>query len=121
MRLIVFLLILLAKPVFGQEQAVVWTKGIEINLEENEIWNVDIMNNLILTRRNIIEKYEQDTFTIEFGYTVMNEVMKILKDENPEQSNQQFDNVCNITLATRKEKAEGLRNMLENVDGLTIL
>jgi hypothetical protein len=58
MRLILFLLMLLVKPAFGQEQAVVWTKGIAINLEENEIWNVDIMNNLILTRRNIIEKYD---------------------------------------------------------------
>jgi len=68
----------------------------------------------------IIELFEQDTFTIEFGYTVMNDVMKIIKDEKPEQSNQQFDNTCSMLLSTRKLNGPKLRELLLKVDGLSI-
>ena len=74
-----------------------------------------------IINNTIIEKFEQDTFTIEFGYTVMNSVMKVLKDEKPKQSNQQFDNTCRISLSTRKQKGEKLRELLLKVDGLSIL
>jgi uncharacterized YigZ family protein len=69
----------------------------------------------------IIEKFEQDTFVIEYGYTVMNDVMKILKDLNPEQSNQQFDNTCKITLSIRKSEGPALREALLKVEGLSIV
>ncbi len=73
-----------------------------------------------IENNTIVEKYEQDRFTIEFGYTVMNEVMKILKDENPEQNNQQFDNTCRIDISVRKQHGENLRNKLLEVSGLKI-
>lgn len=69
----------------------------------------------------LIEKFEQDEFTIEFGYAVMNDVMKILKDENPEQSHQQFDNTCSINLSTRKKNSDHLRELLLKVQGLSII
>jgi uncharacterized YigZ family protein len=69
----------------------------------------------------IIEKFEQDEFTIEFGYAVMNDVMKILKDENPEQSHQQFDNTCSISLSTRKKNSIHLRELLIKVQGISII
>jgi len=69
----------------------------------------------------IVEKYEQDVFTIEYGYSVMNDVMKILKDENPEQSNQVFDNTCRITLSIRKQNGEKLREKLLKISGVSIL
>ena len=69
----------------------------------------------------LIEKFEQDEFTIEFGYAVMNDVMKILKDENPEQSHQQFDNTCSISLSTRKKNSIHLRELLLKVQGLSII
>lgn len=73
-----------------------------------------------IANNTIIEEFEQDCFTIEFGYTVMNDVMKILKDENPDQSNQQFDNTCTIDLTIRKSEGERLRLLLLKVDGLSI-
>jgi uncharacterized YigZ family protein len=69
----------------------------------------------------IIEKFEQDEFTIEFGYAAMNDVMKILKDENPEQSHQQFDNTCSISLSTRKKNSIHLRELLIKVQGISII
>ena len=74
-----------------------------------------------IDNNTIIEKFEQDAFVIEFGYTVMNSVMKVLKEENPQQSNQQFDNTCRISLSTRKLNGEKLRNLLLKVDGLSII
>jgi len=58
MRIYHLLFLLLALPVLGQEKSIVWTKGTVIELGENEIWNVDLLNNIILTRRNVIEKYD---------------------------------------------------------------
>jgi hypothetical protein len=58
MRIHHLLFLLLTLPVLGQEKSIVWTKGTVIELGENEIWNVDLLNNIILTRRNVIEKYD---------------------------------------------------------------
>lgn len=73
-----------------------------------------------IENNTIIEKFEEDIFTIEFGYTVMNDVMKIIKDENPKQSNQIFDNTCQITIAIRKKDGKALRGKFLKVDGLSI-
>jgi uncharacterized YigZ family protein len=69
----------------------------------------------------IIEKYEQDTFTIEFGYSVMNDVMKVLKEKNPKQTNQNFDNTCTLELSIRKQSGEKLREKLAKISGLSII
>lgn len=74
-----------------------------------------------IANNTIIEKFEQDIFTIEFGYPVMNEVMKILKDENPEQTHQTFDNICKITLSTRMQNGPKLRELLGKIEGLAII
>lgn len=74
-----------------------------------------------ITNASIIEKYEQDSFTISFGYLVMNDVMRVLKDENPEQSNQLFDNSCSINLSIRKKNGSVLRQKLLAIDGVSII
>ncbi len=74
-----------------------------------------------LNNANIIDKFEQDTFTIQFGYLAMNEVMKVLKDENPGQSNQQFDNLCSIDITVRKTLTDQLKQKLTHINGVTII
>jgi uncharacterized YigZ family protein len=73
-----------------------------------------------IANNSIVEKFEQDVFTIEFGYAVMNDVMKVLKEENPEQTKQQFDNSCSIQLSIRKRDSQHLRQKLMAIDGLSI-
>lgn len=75
----------------------------------------DAINNSL-----VIEKFEEDVFTIAFGYTVMNDVMRVIKEENPQQLAQDFDNTCTIKLATRKNLGMQLRQKLLSIDGLTI-
>lgn len=74
-----------------------------------------------LENANIVEKFDKDIFIIEFGYTAMNNVMKIIKDDNPEQLDQKFDNTCSIKLAIRKSEGEKLRQKLLKVEGLSII
>jgi len=50
----------------------------------------------------IIERYQQDIYHIQFGYLQMNEVMRVVKDENLEIRNQLFDNDCVMEFAVRQ-------------------
>lgn len=50
----------------------------------------------------IIEKTVNDIYTIEFDYLQMNDVMKIIKEDNLTIINQAFDNNCSIQLSIRK-------------------
>lgn len=73
-----------------------------------------------IANNQIIEQYEQDEFAIHFGYAVLNEVMRVLKDENPKQSNQVFDNLCTIQLSIRRQQGKKLREKLQNIEGLSV-
>jgi len=50
----------------------------------------------------IIERYQQDIYHIQFDYLQMNEVMRVVKDENLEIRNQLFDNDCVMEFAVRQ-------------------
>jgi uncharacterized YigZ family protein len=73
-----------------------------------------------IANNQVVEKFDQDVFTIRFEYLAMNEVMRIMKEENPEQANQQFDNECSIQLLVRKQNGARLRAKLLKVEGLII-
>ena len=47
-------------------------------------------------------------FTIRFPYLVMNDVMRIVKEEQPAVLGQEFDNLCTMRLSIREIRAEGL-------------
>ncbi len=73
-----------------------------------------------IANNTIVEQFEQDIFIIEFSYTAMNSVMKIIKEEKPKQSNQQFDNTCKITISVRKQNGNKLKEKFKKIDGLAI-
>ena len=73
-----------------------------------------------IANNQIVEQFEQDPFTIKFDYAAMNDVMRVLKEENPQQTNQQFDNQCSIDLSIRKKQGETLRQKLSKIEGLEI-
>ena len=63
----------------------------------------------------IIEKTVDETITIDFSYPFLNEVMKIVKDFNPQILSQKIDTDCEMTLQIRQSKIEGLKNRLQKV------
>jgi len=56
----------------------------------------------VLKQAVIIEKTANDIYTIDFDYLQMNEVMKIIKEDNLIIINQAFDNNCSIQISIRK-------------------
>lgn len=67
---------------------------------------------------NIIEKTVNSVFRIEFGHPQMNEVMKIIKEEDLKISNQNFDLNCSFSLEIRQSQVNKVLGKLEKVEGL---
>ncbi|MBQ2394335.1 MAG: YigZ family protein [Alistipes sp.] len=74
----------------------------------------------VIEEAEIIEKTVDRVFTIEFPYLVMNDVMRIIKDEQPNILSQEFDNLCTMQLSMRESRAETLLGKLRKVEGASI-
>ncbi|WP_413668169.1 YigZ family protein [Mucilaginibacter sp. Mucisp86] len=68
----------------------------------------------------VISKTVNDVYTVSFDYLQMNDVMRIIKDENLIVLNQAFDNDCNIQLSIRKTQVEQALYKLSKVNGTKI-
>ena len=64
----------------------------------------------------IEERTVDETFTIQFEYPYLNNVMRIVKEDGPTILAQQFEMDCEMTLRIRQGEAERLRNRLLKVD-----
>lgn len=73
---------------------------------------------MALAEANITEQTVKDIYTIDFEYLQINEVMKIVKDDQLTVLNQHFDNNCSITVAIRKMQVNQTLNKLENIAGV---
>ena len=71
-----------------------------------------------LENAEIIDRIIQDYYEIVFPYSVMNDVMTIIKEENISQSGQSFDLECRITINFRSSASKKILNRLSNVEGL---
>lgn len=69
----------------------------------------------------IIEKTVDDDITVAFEYPFMNDIMRIVKEEEPEILEQSYDMDCLITLRIRKSLMEKLRSRLEKVETARII
>lgn len=75
---------------------------------------------LAINEAVIIEQTIKDVYTISFNYLNMNEVMKVIKDEQLPILTQQFDNDCSITIAIRKMQVNQVLKKMENIEGISI-
>lgn len=57
----------------------------------------------------------EETITYTFPYTMMNSVMRVVKDMAPRIVEQNYDNTCEIKLAIRKTMAQQLKTRLEKL------
>jgi uncharacterized YigZ family protein len=72
-----------------------------------------------LENAEIVEKTLQDYYEIVFPYIAMNDVMKILKEENLGQSEQSFNLDCRVLVNFRHSAKEKVLGRLSRIDGLT--
>jgi putative IMPACT (imprinted ancient) family translation regulator len=71
-----------------------------------------------LKNAELTEKTVNEYFEITYPYISMNDVMRILKEENIGQSEQSFDIECRIILNFRVSVKEKVLNRLARIDGL---
>lgn len=76
---------------------------------------LDAINNA-----TILEKIVEKQLLIEFDYGVMNDVMKIFKDEKLPQIDPQFDLRCSIKTLIRLSDTERIEIALSKIEGLKI-
>lgn len=69
----------------------------------------------------IVTRLVEEDVVIGFDYVCMNQVMKIVKDNQLTIITQYFNNDCEMTLRIRKSEVERLRLILSKVDTLRIL
>jgi uncharacterized YigZ family protein len=74
----------------------------------------------VLDDAEIITKTVNIIYKINFGYLVMNDIMKVIKDEKPEILEQNFDQECYMLLSIRQGQSESLENRLQKIEGTTL-
>ncbi|MBO7288003.1 MAG: YigZ family protein [Bacteroidales bacterium] len=73
-----------------------------------------------LENATIIEKTIDEVYSVEFDYPLMNEVMRVLKDENLEQQNPKFELSCYLEISVRKKDADRVVDKLKRLYGVKI-
>ena len=74
----------------------------------------------VLSAAQIVERTVDVRFEVEFGYLVMNDVMRVVKEMRPEVLEQRFDNLCTMRLSVRGGRADALRERLQKIEGIQI-
>jgi uncharacterized YigZ family protein len=72
----------------------------------------------LIAQATIVEKSVDSLINIHFPYEAMNDVMRVIKDEEPQIIGQKFDLTCAMTLSIRLSKMEALQSRLEKVNHL---
>ena len=73
-----------------------------------------------LNQAEIITKTINEYFEIEYEYPLMGNVMRIIKDENLEQVNTQFEINCKIELRVRKSDYPKISEAFGNIHGVRL-
>ena len=69
-----------------------------------------------IANSTIIEKTVDDDITVYFEYPFLNDVMRIVKEEEPQVIDQVFEMDCKMTLRIRRSKLDRLCSRLEKVE-----
>lgn len=73
-----------------------------------------------LKEASVIEKTINDIYKAEFEYLAMNDVMRLIKEEQLTILEQNFDNTCSIKLEIRKAQLNTVLGKLDKIDGLKV-
>lgn len=68
----------------------------------------------------IVKKTVNDYYNIGFSYDAMNDVMKLLKDENLKIIEQQFELHCNMKFSVRQSEAKRIVEKLESITSVKV-
>lgn len=69
---------------------------------------------------SILEKTVNDVYELQFGYLMMNDVMKLIKEERLNILSQDFDNSCSIKIEIRKSSLNAILGKIEKIEGVKL-
>jgi uncharacterized YigZ family protein len=73
-----------------------------------------------ISNGEIAERFIQEVYELSFPYSALNDVMKIIKDEDITHSERIFELECTITVNFRKSDVERITERFARIDGLKI-
>ncbi len=68
----------------------------------------------------VVEKTIDEVYSLEFDYPLLNEVMRILKEENLEQQNPKFELRCYLEISIRQSDSDRIIEKLKRIFGVTV-
>ena len=68
----------------------------------------------------VVEKTVDEVYSLEFSYPLMNDVMRVMKEEGLEQQNPRFEMDCYLEFSTRKNDASRVFDKFDNLFGVKI-
>lgn len=71
-----------------------------------------------INNSEIVALIIQDYFELVFPYSSINDIMKVIKDEDISQSQQKFEIECKMTINFRSSARESILNSLSRINGL---
>ncbi|TND08937.1 MAG: hypothetical protein FD123_1791 [Bacteroidetes bacterium] len=74
-----------------------------------------------LSNATIVERTVNEVYELLFPYAAMNDVMKIMKEEELEQWDQQFELDCRLLFSVRKSIADNVTEKLKKTDGVKVV
>jgi len=77
-------------------------------------------SNEALKASNIITKTVNDVYEVQFEYVQMNEVMKLIKEEQLEVLNQNFDINCILKFEVRKAQLNQVLSKFDKIEGIKL-
>ncbi len=73
-----------------------------------------------LDNAEVVEKTVNEIYRVEFEYPLMNDVMRLLKDEGLEQFNQRFEMNCSLDFAVRKSRSTRVTDAFDKIRSVTL-
>lgn len=73
-----------------------------------------------INHAEVVERTVDEVIHVRFTYVVMNDVMKVLKEEEPDILSRNFEMECEITLSIRQKDMPRLRERLLKIESLSI-
>ena len=73
-----------------------------------------------LSNSHVLTKTINDIYELQFDYSSMNDVKKVIKEEKLTQIEQKFDLTCSIKISIRKSRSENVVERLGKIEGLRI-
>ena len=73
-----------------------------------------------INHAEVVERTVDEVIHVRFTYVVMNDVMKVLKEEEPDILSRNFEMECEMTLSIRQKDMPRLRERLLKIESLSI-